>query len=360
MQLNILIASLQPPDLVPSLTSILEFLDNCITRLAKALVHYQDLACEYFHMERITEVPDLIVAAVIEQWPFYCKRKDLPTQERIAKWIARFFSGLVKYSAVKHDLSELETLLTTHSEAEAARIVIGHAFKGDVMGSFEEESCESSTNSQQDLTMNARQDISTEIQEADALQNWRSKMLSQQNLPSRKRLDLEDLESVISNNHLKDNIRLLCSQQEDVRLQSFDELSRFLPRLMSSPDPNWRLLAVTIIGITETAKAGSLAETPFPSVLAQFGCNFVDVWTDPLHLMYPKVNRFLLKAPVWERKKMITYWIDKVILKDSEGDDTKISEKMWLLDVLVQGLHTMQVGLHHKLLAIDLLRGLAS
>ncbi|KAL9623417.1 MAG: hypothetical protein Q9160_002310, partial [Pyrenula sp. 1 TL-2023] len=342
MHLNMLIASLRLPDLVPSLSSIFEFLDNCLTRLARALVHYQDLACEYFKQEGIADVPDLLVAAVIEQWPYVSKRKDLPTQEQIAKWIARLFGGLVKCGAIKHRLHRLETLLKACSEGNAARAVVEQAFKGDLIGLFEEESDHRPVTESQVLTSHARRDESTKILEENSLQDWRSKLSSQQILPPRRRLDLEDLEIIISDNHLKDNICLLCSQQEDVRLQSLDELSRFLHRLQSATNRNWRPLSVLVGEIIETAKDSNPGEAPLPSVLAQLGCKFIDVITDPSHLMYAKVNRFLNKGPVWEKKKCITYWIDRVILKDSEGGDSKLGEMIWLLGILVQGLRTME------------------
>lgn len=60
--------------------------------------------------------------------------------------------------------------------------------------------------------------------------------------------------------------------------------------------------------------------------------------------MYGKVNKFLQKRPSWEIGKIPFYWIDKILLNEPEYDDGYVDEIAWLLDLLVGGLRTAQVG----------------
>ena len=62
------------------------------------------------------------------------------------------------------------------------------------------------------------------------------------------------------------------------------------------------------------------------------------VLADPLHKMYGKINKYLNKGPKWDWRKIPSYWIDRVLLREPEHDDGYHVEVDWLLDLLVSGL----------------------
>ncbi|KAK4911039.1 hypothetical protein LTR66_017389, partial [Elasticomyces elasticus] len=66
----------------------------------------------------------------------------------------------------------------------------------------------------------------------------------------------------------------------------------------------------------------------------------------PAHHLFGKVNKFLLHAPIWQPQKLITYWIDKILLKEADsqtGDPVVFTKEIdWLLQCLALGLRTIQ------------------
>ena len=84
-------------------------------------------------------------------------------------------------------------------------------------------------------------------------------------------------------------------------------------------------------------------ETTVPSIVAEVATQMVTIIADPLHMMYAKVNKFLNKGPSWDAQKIISYWIDRVILKEPEDDDGHDLEVNWLLQLLVNGLRNAGV-----------------
>lgn len=67
------------------------------------------------------------------------------------------------------------------------------------------------------------------------------------------------------------------------------------------------------------------------------------VLTDPLHELYGKVNKFLNRGPQWEIAKLPSYWIDKILLNESDYDDSHHNEVSWLLDLFIGGLRSKKV-----------------
>jgi nucleolar pre-ribosomal-associated protein 1 len=104
--------------------------------------------------------------------------------------------------------------------------------------------------------------------------------------------------------------------------------------------------------ICETVQNDGL-ETVLPSIVAEVAAQMVTIIADPSHKMYSKVNKFLNRAPSWDVRKVVTYWIDRILLKEPEDDDGHDSEVNWLLRLLANGLRNAKVGIQLGWPAID-------
>lgn len=80
-----------------------------------------------------------------------------------------------------------------------------------------------------------------------------------------------------------------------------------------------------------------------PYILGAFATAALKVEVDPLHVMYPKVNKFLAKGPSWNVGKLIDFWLKSVLIEIPDEDDAHWKEVEWVLDLLVDGLRTPKV-----------------
>ncbi len=96
--------------------------------------------------------------------------------------------------------------------------------------------------------------------------------------------------------------------------------------------------------ILETA-ANIVADRPLAYYAAVLAADFLLVLSDPLHLMYSKVNEFLNRGPEWNVTRLPSYWVDKILLSPPTDDDGHHREAEWLLEGLIDGLRTSAVSL---------------
>ena len=96
--------------------------------------------------------------------------------------------------------------------------------------------------------------------------------------------------------------------------------------------------------IVETAEK-VIADGPLAYYAGVLAASLILVLGDPLHLMYPKVNKFLNRGPEWNVTKLPSYWVDKVLMNPPTDDESHHQEAEWLLDGLVDGLRTSAVSL---------------
>lgn len=96
--------------------------------------------------------------------------------------------------------------------------------------------------------------------------------------------------------------------------------------------------------IIQTA-SNVIANGPLPYYAGVLAADLFLVLSDPLHLMYAKVNEFLNKGPEWNVRKLPSYWMDIILMKPPTDNEGHHQETEWLLDGLIDGLRTSAVSL---------------
>ena len=96
--------------------------------------------------------------------------------------------------------------------------------------------------------------------------------------------------------------------------------------------------------VVETCKS-SVADTPLAGFAGVTAAECCLVLTNPLHILYAKVNRFLNRGPVWKVEKLPSYWVEQIVMRLPSMDDGYYKEIEWLLDVLTKGLRTSAVSI---------------
>ena len=95
--------------------------------------------------------------------------------------------------------------------------------------------------------------------------------------------------------------------------------------------------------LIETAEA-SISTQALPYLTGTFAGRAVAVIANPLHAIYPKLNKFLIKAPTWISERLPSYWVEKVIQNPPDDDEAYHRDVQWLLDFLYDGLRTPEAS----------------
>ena len=81
-----------------------------------------------------------------------------------------------------------------------------------------------------------------------------------------------------------------------------------------------------------------------PYFVGDFSARALKILADPLHFLYGEINEFLNKGPTWQVAKLPSYWTDRILSYPPLDDDAHFVQVEWLLDALIGGLRTQNVG----------------
>ncbi|KZL87907.1 ribosome biogenesis protein urb1 [Colletotrichum incanum] len=327
-----------------NLDLIWEYLDSCAGRCAASPLKYVELM-----QESVTEGQDessasLILATTVEQLPFVAdkamNKKDL---ELLSKFLTVFLSCAqtkgetpAVISAFAKKMTEIlagrapavspeadETLLEGEAEEETASEDNGAVSQRQKPVIVNGELDDSSLEAILDVPFGPDEDNS-------ALLKWNSK----------------SVEDLIDEGYAAALIRLLWSEHASIRQEALTNIMKMAAKFKESTyeekDQIWLLLS-------ELAESSRVLVTrgPIASPLVSFAISALEVLKNPLHCLYPKVNSFLTRGPVWQHDKVP---LAHDILHGAPSDDDKYyTEVSWLLAYLLDGLRTpADLAVYHQ------------
>ncbi|KAJ5457019.1 hypothetical protein N7530_012293 [Penicillium desertorum] len=312
-----------------ALHSQLVFFDNCVSRVAKKPVHYQDLLQSL--SEDVSKTTSALVAAIVEQWPFVVKTGDAPTEAAVGAWIASLLGNLKQAGESTKVLKAARDALVEATETKKTKSLLKKSLKeADDVDNKDKMDIDSGSNMPSSSKTASTVDLDeifgflpTEGTTHNALNKW----------------EREDIAEAVDQGHIAELMLCLCSQHEEVRRQAFASIIRFMAKLKESTYAEWRTVFTLSGELLETVNNIGM-EKPVPWIVGECASSCLAVLTDPLHKVYGKVNKFLQKAPAWEVEKIPTYWVDKILLHEPELDDGYFEEIDWLLNLFIKALRT--------------------
>ncbi|PMD35805.1 hypothetical protein L207DRAFT_637001 [Hyaloscypha variabilis F] len=314
------------------------FIDDCILRCAAKPVKYLfalEEICAETHKSQATESPvSLLSLAILEQWPFAVKSMQDIALEETATFVARFLAGSIKIHEDKKVIKAIvQKLIAESPEASAARSTIDQTrklvddievpdVKITLSGSPEKiEINDISESEKSKVLSNLDPGSGIEQEDPNALLKWTAK----------------EVDEVVEGGYAKSLIMLLSSNILSIRKEAATNIAKFAAKLKDSSfdekDQIWLLLCELI----ETAKQ-IIDQEPLPTAISAFASNALSVLNDPLHCMYPKINKFLTSSPTWPLDKIPL--IFKVLDDSPSLDDAHYLEMGWLLSYMLFGLRT--------------------
>ncbi|KAF5862769.1 hypothetical protein ETB97_011219 [Aspergillus alliaceus] len=309
----------------------LSFFDNCVCRVAKKPVHYQDLLGSL--SEDILKPISPIVAAITEQWPFVVKSGG-DAESAVSAWIANTLGKLRNAGEDSKMLKAARDTLLAATEDKRTRSTLKKALKD-----IDEGSCENRKKKESSVAQWASPGSGNEKLLVDLEETFGALPIEGKTHNGLHRWEKDDLEISVEQGRVAELMLCLCSEHEEVRRQAFANMTRLMTKLRESKYAEWRSVFILTGELLETVKQTGL-ESPIPWIVGECASSCLAVLVNPMHKLYGKVNMFLQKAPSWELEKIPSYWIDKILLHEPEQDDGYFEETNWLLDLLIKGLRT--------------------
>jgi nucleolar pre-ribosomal-associated protein 1 len=314
------------------------FLDDCVSRCAAKPVKYifalEEIYTEIYKTKAKETCVSLLSLAIVEQWPFMVKAAEKTDLKETATFIARYLASSIKIHEDKKVIKVLiQKIAAETPEKSAARHTIEST--RNLVDSVEAPDCKT-----------VHSDSNKRTESSSVPETEKSKILT--NLDPDTGIATEDrnslirwmtkeVDEVIEGGYAASLIMLLSSDILSIRKEAATNISKFAVKLKESSfdgkDQIWLLLCELV----ETAKQ-VIDQQPLPTVIAAFASHALSVLNDPLHCMYPKINKFLTSGPTWTFDKIPLMF--KILDESPSLDDAHHLEMGWLLTYMLTGLRT--------------------
>lgn len=203
----------------------LQFLDNCLCRIAKRPVHYQDLSAKM--VDDSTSHFSLLVVAVLEQWPFVLKSNDAVKEDSVARWIASLIKNLKNFGENKRALKTVRDSLCDISEKKKTKHLFKKALKaGEDMGDAEDDHDSKSAESANQGILIEANNMTTKL-----LDVFGALPLAKTDHTELYKWEKEEVDISIEQGRVGDLLLCLCSEHEEIRRQAFAAIFRLMAKL---------------------------------------------------------------------------------------------------------------------------------
>ena len=354
---------------------VFEFLDHCVLRFVRKPVHYYDILADLIAAAGLDINPtycqvDLLLITIMDQWRFLVENADAPTVTNVSKWLVRFIEVMslgdcyVENIPLRDEntklLLKIRDRLKSDVQDATCRALLGSILEGRPnLGTLKTLIATNTTTEARHMS-----------RLADAPLKRQSKLPAtfsppgppdeHEDHPGLHQWTRHEIHDAIGEGHIKALILCLCSKYVGIRKQAIAGVRAFMMKLevgrityplqtslmwfQVSGYSEWQQTYLLVGEIIETV-AKVIADDPLPYYAGVLAASLFPVLSDPLHLMYGKVNEFLNRGPEWNVKKLPSYWVDKVLKSPPTDDDGHHHEAEWLLDGLIDGLRTSAVSL---------------
>lgn len=217
-----LIASLkesEPENLPPQL----QFLDNCLCRIAKKPVHYEDLAASL--LSDSNAPLSVLVACVLEQWPFILKSKDIEKEQSVARWVASLLKHLKLVGENKKALKSVRDSLSELSETKKTKSIFKKSLKGS------DEQVNDQAPEPVDSSSQPKSRAPTGPASTGLLDMFGPLPVESQDHAELYKWEKEEVDIAIEQGRIGDLMLCLCSEHEEIRRQAFAAVTRLMAKL---------------------------------------------------------------------------------------------------------------------------------
>ncbi|KAI9745706.1 MAG: hypothetical protein M1818_001242 [Claussenomyces sp. TS43310] len=329
---------------------IYDFLDDCALRCSSTPIRYMDAldivsatATGSRSLSADRHPVSLLLLAIAEQWPFITKSDDSSRIEAVARFIAYYLAYSMKISEDKRVLRALiKDMAVLDPEKQYARSII----KGSraIVDTLQLPSWN-------EAAPKLEEKLSARPAETSDLVDVEASMLEpiEGNFDDHKaalRWVTKQVDEIVEEGHAGALIMLLSSPHIHVRKEAMINIAKLAAKTKESTYEEKQQIWLLFCEVMETARA-SVNKQPLPTTISLFTARAISVLSDPLHCLYPKLNKFLSRGPAWEVDRIPL--MNSILNEPPALDDGYYPEVDWLLDYLRNALRTSaDMLIYHK------------
>ena len=319
-------------------SEVWEFLDDCISRCASKPIKYifalEELQATVHKSEDKESCISLLTIAIVEQWPFLAKSASGDVLKATAEFISSYLAGSLRIKEDKRILKLVTEKLVSGTEDPSIQTIIDSSRKladsipipelTEIPIVHALNDLEVNVPSEAEKTKVAQtflQDSDAKVEDHSALTRWTAK----------------DVDEVIEAGHAAALIRLLSSEHLSIRKEAITNIFKFSAKLKESAFEEKEQIWLLLAEVVETAKK-TVDQGPLPTLISAFASSAITVLNDPLHCLYPKINKYLSLGPTWDLDKVPLMY--KILDEAPSLDDAHYLETSWLLNYMLAGLQT--------------------
>jgi nucleolar pre-ribosomal-associated protein 1 len=315
---NALIASLADDGEWKPTEALYTFIDDCLGRLVRKPIKYLDDVDELAGGSNHGKILSVLVMVCLEQIPFTSKLPDAD-RTNVLMWFSRF----------------LELLKVMGEDAELLQLTRQKVTDLPIVSSTELEPLLNSITSRRQSSSDKTSAPSSSDKKAPRQPlAFSEPPVEKQNHPELTRWQQKDLDESLENGDIDSLILCLSSQDTSVRLQAHASIRKLMAKVKESTNDDKDQIYLLLGELSETVTELSppLSEVALPYMASVFATSALAILQEPSHFMYPKINKYLNKGPIWNIHKLPNHWIDKTTLETPDEDDKHWAEVTWVLD----------------------------
>ncbi|KAL7785984.1 ribosome 60S biogenesis N-terminal domain-containing protein [Trichoderma ceciliae] len=325
------------------------FLDNCISRCGTSPIKYLDVFQSYLADEKddIQVASDrrsfnLFAVAIAEQLPFIINSADAQEHDSLSSFISLYFSALHEKKgseALKCVYHKIEECFSSHG-VELAGLGTRKVPTNLHSGSQDDE------DEDQEEKEQKSQQKETGMDEASLEESLHVPFSSPEDTGGLLRWHTKGVEDLIEDGLITSLIRLLASEHTNIRKEALTNLLKMAAKIDESSYEEKKQIWLLLSELAESSRP-QVDSGPVPSAFVAFSIHALDILKNPLHPLYPKVNGFLTRSPVWSPEKLPL--AHDILHGEPSEDDRYYTEITWFLTYILDALKTpFDLGIFHK------------
>ncbi|KAM5385010.1 hypothetical protein ACJA88_002857 [Fusarium oxysporum] len=308
------------------------YVDNCINRCASSPIKYLDLLETYAQEDGVSSGSEtaLVNVTLVEQLSFAMGSANSDEQAALGQFLCCYFSTSYKFKPGKQLTKALyKRILEQFSSSKVKMKKLKEEKPDDA--DADEDMADADT-----VDVNGSKDGSTidsskleamlhvplpEDEDTTALTKWAGK----------------NAEDLVEDGWAAALIRLLSSPHTNIRKESLTSILKMAAKLKESSYEEKEQVWLLLCELAESSR-DQVDKGPVPSAFTAFAIQALDVLKNPLHPLYPKINSFLTRSPVWSADKLPL--AHDILHGEPSEDDKYYTEITWLLTYLLDSLRT--------------------